>query len=154
MSRLTVSAPVAAPAAFTLAFLRSYFEGRSSDVAADSLRLRVPMRETMGGLALETAVDTDVRYVPGHGAPDVLGIDWTPQGTHALPPFNGALATVSAGSDRCRLTLSGAYAPPGGVAGKAFDALVGNRIARASLVDLLHRLGSLAEHDYRLRTTL
>ena len=118
------------------------------------MRLRVPMRDAFGGLSLEKAVDADVRYVVGHGAPDALGIDWMPQGAAAFPHFSGALAAVAAGSEACRLTLSGAYAPPGGIAGKAFDAVVGNRIARASLADLLHRLGSFAEHDYRLRVAL
>ncbi len=36
-----------------------------------------------------------------------------------------------------RLEIDGTYEPPGGLPGRAFDALVGSRIARASLTGLV-----------------
>ena len=50
------------------------------------------------------------------------------------------------------LTLSGSYNAPGGIAGAAFDALVGRRIAKATLVALLEQLSAAAEADYRTRS--
>jgi hypothetical protein len=43
------------------------------------------------------------------------------------------------------LTLSGRYGPPGGIAGAAFDAVVGRHMATASLKALLTTLKSAIE---------
>jgi hypothetical protein len=54
------------------------------------------------------------------------------------PGFEGTI-TLRAGEDynECELELDGRYEPPGGVAGKLFDDLVGRRIAHATLGSLL-----------------
>jgi hypothetical protein len=54
------------------------------------------------------------------------------------PGFEGSLM-LRAGQDysECELELKGDYVPPGGVLGKAFDAMVGGRIASATLGALL-----------------
>ncbi len=58
------------------------------------------------------------------------------------PGFTGTL-TLSAGEDysETELELDGRYDPPGGVAGRAFDELVGRRIAHATLSALLSGVG-------------
>jgi hypothetical protein len=48
--------------------------------------------------------------------------------------------------------LSGSYNAPGGLAGAAFDAFVGHRIAKATSTALLKQLGAAAEADYRTRS--
>ncbi len=54
------------------------------------------------------------------------------------PGFEGTI-TLRAGEDyaECELELGGRYEPPGGVAGKLFDDVVGRRIAHATFVSLL-----------------
>jgi len=54
------------------------------------------------------------------------------------PGFDGTI-TLRAGEDydECELELDGRYEPPGGVAGKLFDDVVGRRIAHATLGSLL-----------------
>ena len=54
------------------------------------------------------------------------------------PGFEGTI-TLRAGEDydECELALDGRYEPPGGIAGKLFDDVVGRRIAHATLGSLL-----------------
>jgi hypothetical protein len=54
------------------------------------------------------------------------------------PGFEGTI-TLRAGEDydECELELNGRYEPPGGIAGKLFDDVVGRRIAHATLGSLL-----------------
>src|ERR1700681_4137443 len=54
------------------------------------------------------------------------------------PGFEGII-TLRAGEDydECELELDGRYEPPGGIAGKLFDDVVGRRIAHATLGSLL-----------------
>ncbi len=66
------------------------------------------------------------------------------------PGFTGTL-TLSAGEDygETELQLDGSYDPPGGIAGRAFDELIGRRIAHATLSALLNIVGEelRAEHE-------
>ncbi len=58
------------------------------------------------------------------------------------PGFTGTL-TLSAGEDydETEIKLDGGYDAPGGVAGRAFDELLGRRIAHATLSALLNGVG-------------
>jgi hypothetical protein len=58
------------------------------------------------------------------------------------PGFSGTL-TLSSGEDygETELKLDGRYDPPGGAAGRAFDELLGRRIAHATLSALLNGVG-------------
>jgi uncharacterized membrane protein len=80
---------------------------------------------------------------PGR-AHDALEIDWT-AGTRFFPDFRGALRLRIASVEETRLTLEGWYRPPFGPFGAVFDVLVGRRIARATMRDLLRRLGDAME---------
>jgi hypothetical protein len=74
----------------------------------------------------------------------------TPRGI-PTPAFTGTF-TLSAGEDytETELKLDGRYDAPGGAAGRAFDELVGGRIAHATLSALLSGVGDeLREaHEY------
>src|SRR5579863_895267 len=76
-------------------------------------------------------------------------IHWKPQGG-PYPEFEGEL-TVRADEtwETSRLELRGSYRPPGGIAGAAFDLVVGGRIASATAQALLRRLGDDMETHYR-----
>jgi hypothetical protein len=45
------------------------------------------------------------------------------------PTFRGTLSVEEEAGNFCRLDLDGAYTPPLGLAGAAFDAMLGHRIA-------------------------
>ncbi|MEO7039147.1 MAG: hypothetical protein ABI186_03860 [Candidatus Elarobacter sp.] len=67
------------------------------------------------------------------------------------PAFTGTL-TLGAGEDytETELRLDGRYDPPGGMAGRAFDELVGRRIAHATMGALLSGVGDdlRAAHEH------
>ena len=76
-------------------------------------------------------------------------VHWTPKDGGPYPDFDGEL-TVRADEeyDTCVLELRGNYRPPGGVAGKAFDAIVGSRIASATAHELLNSIAREVQQRY------
>jgi hypothetical protein len=58
------------------------------------------------------------------------------------------LSAADEGAGVCRLDLEGDYVPPLGAAGAAFDAVLGKRIAQATVGDLLLRLKAVCEEAY------
>ena len=138
MRRLTASVPVRAPSGFTLAFAWSYFKQQAEVPGTSNLPLRLPLDAIARGLAL----------------PDAIDISWAPEESAAFPTFSGSLRTSSENDGDCRLTLEGTYTAPGGIAGAAFDMVVGGRIARATIHALLEQVRAAAEADYRTRSAL
>lgn len=69
-------------------------------------------------------------------------VRWTPHGGGPYPSFTGDL-TVRADEDWdvAALELSGSYEPPLGIVGKAFDALLGSRLAVTTAEALLTEIG-------------
>jgi hypothetical protein len=83
---------------------------------------------------------------------DALMVEWT-AGISLFPDFHGTLRFRIASVDATRLILDGAYRPPAGVAGQAFDAVAGKRIATSTLKDLLERLAvAMEQREERFRT--
>jgi hypothetical protein len=154
MRRLTASVPVRAPSGFTLAFAWSYFKQQAEVPGTSNLPLRLPLDAIARGLALHQPVAVEARYVEGDGTPDAIDISWSPEESAAFPTFSGSLRTSSENDGDCRLTLEGTYTAPGGIAGAAFDMVVGGRIARATIHALLEQVRAAAEADYRTRSAL
>jgi hypothetical protein len=146
---LSVEAGVDAPADFTLAFARGYFArtflGRDSGPV--TLDFALPLG---GGMTLAKPVTVSFADSEGEG----IHVRWAPVEGGAFPTFSGQFETAPREGGRCTLTVSGFYVPPGGVAGRIFDALLGYRIATSSLGALLARIGEAAERDYRTRVAL
>ena len=115
------------------------------------LRLRVPVSAGSGASGIEKDV-----IVTFGSAIDPLHFDqpwhvkWTPHGGGPYPDFEGTL-TVRADDDYCScvLELQGNYEPPFGVAGAAFDAVVGSRIASATAREFLRTVSRDIEEQYR-----
>jgi hypothetical protein len=57
-----------------------------------------------------------------------------------LPEFRGTLRVRIVSVDAIMLLIDGAYEPPGGLLGRAFDAIAGQRIARATARDFVTRI--------------
>lgn len=108
---------------------------------------------TSGEPQMLTLMGKEVVVIYGRGS-DPLHFDepwslhWHPQGG-PYPDFDGQL-TVRADEDysSCALELRGTYEPPGGIAGAAFDAIVGSRIATATARELLTAIGRDIEARY------
>jgi hypothetical protein len=85
---------------------------------------------------------------PEHSRYRRLNLTWAPKGGGPYPTFSGTLAFEAAAA-QTNLALDGNYEPPGGIVGKAFDAVVGRRIAAAGVRALLERIKLDIEADYR-----
>ena len=68
----------------------------------------------------------------------ILEVSWHPV-SGPYPSFHGKLYAWRGDPRSCRLEIEGNYEPPGGIAGAAFDAILGHRIAAESIHDLLDR---------------
>jgi hypothetical protein len=119
-----------------------------------TLALRVPL--TIPGLKGGSLVQKDVTaaikriHAPSDAFED-FSVAWEAVGGGPFPHFTGKLA-VKGDEDynSFRLVLEGTYDPPLGVAGEAFDALVGHWIAIATARDLLERVREAVETAYRV----
>lgn len=150
MRELTVSMDVKAPSGFAVAFLNTYVKdlGRGQDGTVLPLRYTI---KQLGGLKLERDVTVRVDYLPEEGGPAHLDIAWEPDGS-LFPSFTGKLHTDATGETTCAMTIDGTYDAPGGVPGQLFDAVVGARIARGTIEELLAQFRDAIEADYKGRT--
>jgi hypothetical protein len=83
---------------------------------------------------------------PGR-AHDEIRLHWL-AGSSMLPDFRGTLRFRIDGSGT-RIMLDGAYRPPLGPLGMAFDRIVGRWIARATLDDFAKRIATFLEDEER-----
>ncbi len=153
MRQLSSSLQVKAPASFALAFVRTYFLQRGPEGSARlALRFALP-NIIMSGLTIEKVVLLEFASAPADAHRQSVAIGWKPLATRALPSFSGMLEALAVSTETCRLTIDGAYTPPGGLAGVLFDRMIGVRIARATLAALLARFTVDIEADYLQRVS-
>jgi hypothetical protein len=151
MRELTRSVAVKAPSSFALAFMTSYFMDRGAQRNGAELALRFPLPHfIVDGLTVEKRVMVHLDYASG-GSGHPLTIGWQPLGKGPLPGFSGALAASAQTDETCRLSITGTYAPPGGIFGLLFDQLIGVRIAGATISALLEQFKDAIESDYAIR---
>jgi hypothetical protein len=142
----------ACPAGAAHVFVERDFEIRHNEAQRVAMHVRVPV---FGLLSLDKEVDVFLTPIPhaeeGRGC--ALDVRWEPTGG-PFPRFDGTLRIAPVGDDACVLELAGAYEPPGGALGALFDGLVGHRLARATLHDLVARIGRsvTAEYERRVRS--
>ncbi len=152
MRRLSRSVSVKAPSTFTLAYVNTHFLERGPHASGAELALRFPLpRFLVEGLTLEKRVRIHLSFDPGASGNHTLTIEWKPLGRGPLPSFFGTVAATPEGESACRLTIDGRYTPPGGVAGIAFDAVIGGRIASATLMALIQQFKNSIEAEYIAR---
>jgi hypothetical protein len=155
VSRIVVERVVRCP--FSVA--HEYAAGFFRQAADQGAEVGVPLRDlvpTLGG-RLREPVQIEVERRPDEAEPgrghDAFVVGWT-AGTRFFPDFHGALRLRIVSVDETLLSLEGEYRPPFGAPGAAFDTLIGRRIARATMRDLLDRLaGAIEEHEVSLRAS-
>lgn len=152
LRRLTRSVSVRAPSTFVLASVSTYFLERHPQTKGAELALRFPLpRFIVDGLTLEKRVLVHLRFDAGSGTDHALTIEWKPLGRGPLPSFRGTLAATPRTEATCSLAVAGSYTPPGGIAGMAFDRVIGGRIANATIDALLQQFKDSIEADYAAR---
>jgi hypothetical protein len=154
MTRVHSSKTVKAPVAFAAASLKDELNRRPEPDTPLSFDLRMPLAALgiPGGVTLDRRVVASIAPAPINGSEHPLSLSWKAEGSDAFPEFRGTVRVVDSTRDEDSvLVISGTYRPPGGFAGRVFDATVGARIARATLDDLLRQLSDRIETDYTVR---
>ena len=156
MRHITVNAHVHAPAEFAVAYAYAFLCERDGRPDASQAALRLTMHAAAATLSADVPVRVHAEYrgaPAGHGAE--IHVAWQAN-EHAgsYPSFRGTLKAVEGSAHDAVLNLAGFYSPPGGAAGAAFDAVVGVRIAYATIERLLREIADGAAHDYGARTAL
>lgn len=94
----------------------------------------------------------DVKYSRGKDPmhfDEPWSVYWEPRGGGPYPVFNGTLtARADETYESSILELDGHYDPPLGTVGKAFDAVLGRRIAESTADNLLTRIASEMERTF------
>jgi hypothetical protein len=97
----------------------------------------VMLHVAVGDLVVQRRADLTLRHARAYPGYEVMDIEWQPHDGGPYPLFRGTLSAEDVTGNYCRLDLDGAYAPPLGLAGVVFDAVVGHRIAEAAARELL-----------------
>ena len=69
-----------------------------------------------------------------------IPMSWEVPGHGGFPSFDGFLEVTPLAQQRAQLSVAGAYQPPGGPVGAAFDAVIGHRIADVTIRHFLSGL--------------
>jgi hypothetical protein len=122
--------------------------------AERAVEVRIPLRDFFYGLRGHVARPVELVFAlhPDETEDgrlhDALLIEWR-AGTRLFPHFHGTLRLRIEDVRRTRLTFEGAYRPPAGLVGVAFDLVLGKRIARSTMRELLERIGRALERRER-----
>ena len=103
----------------------------------------IPLRVHFGDLRVECDVDFHIQTKPGYPGYRLFDVSWKPKDGGPFPTFSGTLSVAEDAVGWSRLEIDGTYRPPFGIAGAAFDAVVGGRIAQAAAVELLAEIKRL-----------
>jgi hypothetical protein len=97
----------------------------------------IPLRVSVADLRVERDVDIHFSARPEYPGYRMLNVEWKPKDGGPYPAFAGSLSIADEGLGWSRIELAGKYDPPFGLAGAAFDAIAGHRIAQATAAELL-----------------
>ncbi len=130
-------------------FLSDWLSARAGTREPTTITLTLPAgRSAEGGIHREVLATYHRGSDPNH-FDEPWRVHWTPKGGGPFPDFDGEI-TVRADENYVSsiLELRGDYRPPGGIAGAAFDAMLGNRIASATARKLLTTIAREIEQTY------
>jgi len=138
-------------------YIARYFETkRAEGHSGPDDPIRLALRAPVSLLALQTEImlrrDVVVTVLPladAGGDLARMSVEWEPAGGGPFPRFRGTLvASNDEGYESFSLVLDGAYEPPLGAGGAAFDAALGHRIAIATARNLLSDVRDGIEKAY------
>jgi hypothetical protein len=127
-------------------FLERFFtERRTPEGNETTLHLTVPGLPR--GVTLEHDVlATFVREGRWKSWNDAAELSWHADGGGPFPTFHGELKILADEDyNSAILAIKGSYTPPGGAAGRVFDATLGRKIAHGTAQQLLRELKSAVE---------
>ncbi len=146
MTKIRDAISVRCPVRSAPGYLSAYFDRQGEGEAGVTLTLHL----TIVDVKLDREVVATLTTPKGAWPQNRFEFTWGPKAGGAYPTFEGHLDVEDDGPARCRLVLTGSYQPPYGIAGKAFDAALGKRIAVATIRELLDTLRNEIEAAYHV----
>lgn len=137
---------VASPSSLALSGIEAHLNNNTLDLTMPLRQLGLPTSLQLSREVSVTFVARPNRSLIGRRH-DRLELRWTPQPRGPYPSFEGTLTVLPVGAET-ELVLEGGYTPPLGHFGAAFDAWLGERIARATARALLQQLKTVLEREY------
>jgi hypothetical protein len=127
-------------------YLERFFNERRT-AAGNQATLELTVPGLPPGMTLEhNVLATFVREGTWNGWNDSAEVSWQPEGGGPFPTFHGELKILADEDyNSAWLAIDGSYVPPGGAAGRVFDATVGHSIASATAQQLLRELKTAVE---------
>lgn len=159
--QIEASTRLRAPIGAALAMLRSDPGCLVTDGARpDERRLRrfstAVSAPVVAGAVVQQDVSIELGTVQDSGETVTVPLSWRPT-THerVLPTFLGALLLRTDAQGNTQLVLRGTYDVPLGPVGRFGDSLVGRRVARSSVSELLERMAERLDRavDHGMETT-
>jgi len=132
------------------------FQRATTTTAERARSLGAKLKVTVAGLEVGKEVRIEVtsvdasRRAPGEltGPALAVGLRWqASSGESFFPEMTAELLVYPLSGDETQLDLRGAYVPPGSVVGSAVDALVGHRVAEASVHRFLREVAERLSAD-------
>ena len=111
--------------------LHAHFDGGAATI---------PLRVKFGDLRIERDVEFHLKSKPAYPGYKLLDVSWAPKDGGPYPAFTGILSVAEDAAGWSRIEIDGTYSPPFGIAGAAFDAAIGHRIAQGTATELLGEL--------------
>lgn len=129
-------------------YLREALEAAVDGKSVQTLPLTAPLAFVPGTLEKNVLVRYERGSDPLH-FDEPWNVCWTPEGGGPYPDFAGELTVRADESYRgAVLELTGDYAPPFGAVGRAFDMVIGSRIASSTAKALLQKIAASMEERY------
>ena len=149
MTAISEKAFVQAPLASANRLLQTFF-----DENTDGTGLQARILLSVGDIQQPAIVSLQAVRRPEDMTPRYR-VHWEADGGGAYPVFDGEL-TVGGDDDynAFLLRLEGGYVPPGGTAGRIFDAVVGHRLAESTARTLLRQIGATIESHFNTEETV
>jgi hypothetical protein len=146
VSKITVERVARCPFSVAHEYAEEFLREIDQRGAEIRVRLRdfVPTRRGKLRRRVRIVFDRRIDEAESGRAHDAVALHWS-AGTRFFPDFHGTLRLRIASVDETLLTLEGEYRPPLGPLGAAFDVLVGRRIARSTMSELVGRIAKAME---------
>jgi hypothetical protein len=103
----------------------------------------IPLRVSVGDLRVERDVEFHLKTKPAYPGYRLLDVSWAPKDGGPYPTFAGTISVAEDAVGWSRIEIDGTYRPPFGIAGAAFDAAVGHRLAERTASELLAEIKRL-----------
>jgi hypothetical protein len=134
----SVSAVANCPFSIAQEYATEYLRAAEAGCPQAAIRLRWPVPALQHRVAMTFGRHLDIAEEGRRH--DELRLSWR-SGSRLLPDFRGTLR-FRIDRENTLVLLEGSYVAPLGFVGRLFDAVVGGRIARASLSDLANRIAA------------